>query len=243
MSEFAGKVAVITGGTGGIGGAIAQAFAAAGAKVIVTGWGDEELAARRADPDFAGIDIHALNVGDTEAVKAFAASVERCDYLINCAGVLVRGPEAGSEEAYAHCFDINMLGTVRMCEAFMPHLLASDTPDVVNTASINSIFGTGTASAYSASKGAVALATKSMAIAWAPKGIRVNAVAPGFITTAMSADAKNAPEFYDRVCKRTPMGKWGEPRHLAGPVLFLCSAAAEWVTGVILPVDGGYSVS
>lgn len=243
MAEFIGKVAVVTGGTGGIGGAICKAFAAAGAQVIATGWGEPELAARREDKEFAGIAIHALDVGDAAAVQKFAAGIARCDYLINCAGVLIRGADAFSEQAFTRSFDINVLGTVRTCEAFMPHLERSASAAIVNTASMNSIFGSGTAPSYAASKGAVALATKSMAIAWARKSIRVNAVAPGFIDTPMSAGVRSSPEFYDRISQRTPMGRWGEPHHIAGPVLFLCSTAAAWVTGVILPVDGGYSIA
>lgn len=240
MHDFSGKTVVVTGGTGGIGGAVAVAFASAGASVVATGWGDAELAARRADPDFAGIAIRALDVTDEAAVEALAAETPTCDVLVNCAGVVIRRGEVFSPASFQTNYDVNMLGTLRMCNALLPQLEASGAGAIVNTASMNSFLGTPTAPGYAASKGAVMQATKSMAIAWAPRNVRVNAVAPGWIVTAMSADAKNAPEFEARINQRTPMGRWGEPHHLAGPVLFLASPDAAWVTGVILPVDGGY---
>lgn len=239
VPDFLDKVVLVTGGTGGIGGAITVAFAKAGARVIATGWGQVELEARRNDPDFAGIDIVELDVCDEAAVNALAAATPRLDVLVNCAGISAT-VDPFAAETFQKTFDVNVLGTLRPCNAFLPHLEASGSGAIVNTASMMSFLGSGTSPAYAASKGAVAQATKSMAIAWAPKNIRVNAVAPGWINTPMSAVAVQMPEMVERVARRTPMGGWGEPHHLAGPVLFLASDAASWVTGVILPVDGGY---
>lgn len=240
MFDFAGKTVIVTGGTGGIGGAVAIGFARAGAKVVACGWGEAELAARAEDPDFANIEIRALNVGDDAAVVALAAEIPALDVLVNCAGVSIRD-DPFSVAAFQGNYEINMLGTLRMCNAFLPQLEAAGTGAIVNVASMNSFFGTATAPGYAASKGAVAQATKSMAIAWAPRNIRVNAVAPGWISTPIiKTIAATNPELVERVAKRTPMGRWGDPHHLAGPVMFLASPAAEWVTGVILPVDGGY---
>jgi len=240
MRDFTNKTVLVTGGTGGIGGAIAIAFASAGADVIAAGWDKEELAARRNDPDFSNIRIVELDVTDEAAATALAAATPKLDVLVNCAGIVTRHGNGFTPEAFQKNYDVNMLGTLRMCTAFLPQLEASGAGAIVNTASMNSFLGTPTAPGYAASKGAVAQATKSMAIAWAAKNIRVNAVAPGWILTAMAADAASNPEFFERIEKRTPMGRWGEPHHLAGPVLFLASPDAAWVTGVILPVDGGY---
>jgi len=240
MHDFSGKTVIVTGGAGGIGGAAAVAFARVGAEVIATGFGEDELAGRRDDPDFAGIRLIELDVTSDEAVADLAARTPKLDVLVNCAGVSIRGANCFTIAAFQKNYDVNMLGTLRMCNAFLPQLEASGAGAVINIASVNAFNGTPTAPGYAASKGAVALATKSMAIAWAPQNVRVNAVAPGWIETPMSRDAASSPEFYERIVKRTPMGRWGEPRHLAGPILFLASPDAEWVTGVILPVDGGY---
>jgi len=238
MPDFSNKSVIVTGGTGGIGGAIAGAFARAGAQVIATGWGEAELSARRVDPAFAGIEVIALDVTDDAGVAALAARVSRLDVLVNCAGVSVSS-DPFDVTTFQKNYDVNMLGTLRMCNAFLPQLEASGAGAIVNVASINAFLGTAMAPGYAASKGAVVQATKSMAIAWAPKNVRVNAVAPGWIATGMALAAIN-PEVEQRVIARTPMGRLGEPEHLAGPTLFLASSDAAWVTGVILPVDGGY---
>lgn len=239
MPDFSRKTVLITGGTGGIGGAASIAFAKAGAYVIAAGFGETELDERRADPQFADIEIIELNVCDDAAIAALASKTQRLDVLVNCAGVSARD-DPFEVATFQKNYDINVLGTLRMCNAFLPQLERSGAGAIVNVASMNSFLGSATAPGYAASKGALAQTTRSMAIAWAPKHIRVNAVAPGWITTAMSQSAVASPEFQARVLKRTPMGAWGEPHHLAGPILFLASPDAAWVTGVILPVDGGY---
>lgn len=241
MTSFEGRTAVVTGGLGGIGAAISKALAGAGARVIATGYDQSEVDGRSADPDLVGIDMQPLDVGDDAAVQAFARAVGGIDILVNCAGTTARGPAAFEEEAFTHVVDVNLTGTMRCCRAFQPGLARSG-GSIVNIASMMSFFGSGTAPAYAASKGGVALLTKSLAIAWAGEGVRVNAVAPGWIVTPLT-DAQIDPVLRERVIGRTPMRRWGEPRHIAQAVLFLASDQAEFVTGVILPVDGGYSVS
>jgi NAD(P)-dependent dehydrogenase (short-subunit alcohol dehydrogenase family) len=145
-------------------------------------------------------------------------------------------------EVFEQVLDVNLTGTMRVCSAFRPHL-AARAGAIVNTASMLSFFGGGLVPAYSASKGGIAQLTKSLAIAWAPDGIRVNAVAPGWIATPLTAALQGDPARSGPILDRTPMKRWGRPEDVVGPVLFLCSSAAAFVTGVVLPVDGGYSIA
>lgn len=236
--DFTGKRAVVTGGVGGIGAAISQALHAAGADVTATGYDQAEVEARRAAPGLGGIRLAPLNVGDDAAVRAFAADTGEIDLLVNCAGTTARGPDAFEEDAFQHVLDVNLTGTMRCCRAFHG-TLAARAGAIVNIASMMSYVGSGTAPGYAASKGGVALLTKSLAIAWAEQGIRVNAVAPGWIVTPLT-DRQIDPALRERVIARTPMRRWGEPRFIADAVAFLCSDKASFITGVILPVDGGY---
>jgi NAD(P)-dependent dehydrogenase (short-subunit alcohol dehydrogenase family) len=239
MPDFSGLTAVVTGGVGGIGAAICAALRQAGAEVIATGYDQREVDDKAADPQLAGVRLAPLDVGDVAAVDAFAAGIERADILVNCAGTTRRGPAAFEEEAFNHVIDVNLAGTMRACRAFRGKLAARDGA-IVNIASLMSFFGTATAPGYAASKGGVALLTKSLALAWAGQGVRVNAVAPGWIITPLT-DRQIDPALRQRVIERTPMGRWGEPQHIADAVAFLCSPQAAFITGVILTVDGGYS--
>jgi NAD(P)-dependent dehydrogenase (short-subunit alcohol dehydrogenase family) len=137
---------------------------------------------------------------------------------------------------------VNLHGTFRTAESFHPQLKAQRGV-LINIASMYATFGSPRNPAYGASKAAVAQLTKSLAIAWAADGIRVNAVAPGFIVTQQSAKSRIDPAHVAAVNLRTPMGRWGQPEDIAGPVLFLASSAAEFMTGVCLPIDGGYSIA
>ena len=239
MNDLVGKTAVVTGGAGGIGGAVAATLARAGATVTATGFAQGELDLRAADEAFEAVTLAVLDVRDPAAVEAFSARFDRLDILVNCAGVTARGPDAFEEEGFAHVLDVNLNGTMRTCRAFLPQLAASGGA-IVNIASMMSYFGSGTAPGYAASKGGVAQLTKSLAIAWALQGVRVNAVAPGWIVTPLT-EAQIDPALRERVIQRTPMRQWGQPQHIADAVVFLCSPQAAFITGAILPVDGGYS--
>lgn len=240
MADLAGKTAIVTGGAGGIGGAISVALAKAGATVTATGYAQSELDGRTGDPNFANIALTVLNVGDAAEVDRFAAGFDRADILINCAGTTVRGPAAFEEEGFTHVIDVNLTGTMRTCRAFQPKLAAQGGA-IVNIASMMSYFGSATAPGYAASKGGVSQLTKSLAIAWAASNIRVNAIAPGWIVTPLT-EAQIDPALREKVIARTPMGTWGMPQHIADAAIFLCSPQAAFITGAILPVDGGYSV-
>jgi NAD(P)-dependent dehydrogenase (short-subunit alcohol dehydrogenase family) len=231
-----GKIAVVVGGTGGIGSAISETLRDAGATVIATAIDAREQA--EAMPRLSNIDIRLLNIGDDEEVQILAKDIGPIDILVNCAGITSRGEASFGEDEFLRVMDINLHGTMRTARAFRP-ALAKRQGCIVNIASMMSFHGSGTAPGYTASKGGVMQLTKSLAIAWAADGIRVNAVAPGFIVTPMT-EAHIDLAYRARVSERTPMGRWGEPKHIADAVLFLASDRASFITGAILPVDGGY---
>lgn len=229
---------LVTGGTSGIGAGIAAAFAELGDRVTVTGATAAEV---QAAAGRSAIDARVLDVRDNDAVTALVAGIGALDVVVNCAGVIRRGAEH-EPAVFADTVDINLNGTLRVCAAARP-LLAARRGCIVNTASMLSFFGGGLVPGYSASKGGVAQLTKSLAIAYAADGIRVNAVAPGWITTPLTRALHDDTSRSQAILARTPMGRWGTPADVAGPVLFLCSAAAGFVTGVVLPVDGGYLIT
>jgi NAD(P)-dependent dehydrogenase (short-subunit alcohol dehydrogenase family) len=234
--NLGGKIALIIGGTGGIGSAISETIRDAGAQVIVTAVDAREQT--EANARMSGIDIRLLDVGNDAEVQRLATELGPIDILVNCAGVTSRGEAAFGEDEFLRVMDINLSGTMRTARAFRP-ALAKRKGCIINIASMMSFVGSGTAPGYAASKGGVMQLTKSLAIAWAAEGIRVNAVAPGFIVTPLT-DAQIDPAYRARVNERTPLGRWGEPQHIADAVLFLASERASFITGAILPVDGGY---
>jgi NAD(P)-dependent dehydrogenase (short-subunit alcohol dehydrogenase family) len=239
---YGGKTVLVTGGTSGIGAAVSRAFLRAGAKVTAAGVAQSEVDALAGDADFAKASLKLLDVRDGGAVNDLIAGLPSLDILVNCAGIIRRGDEL-DPVVFEQVVDINLNGTMRCCAAARPLLAQSGTGAIVNLASMLSIFGGGLVPGYSASKGGISQLTKSLAIAYAPDTIRVNAVAPGWIATPLTQALRDDPARSDPILARTPLKRWGSPDDVAGAVLYLCSPVAAFVTGTTLVVDGGYSIS
>lgn len=242
-ARFEGQCVWVVGGTSGIGAGIARAFALEGATVLATGATQDECD-RAAAHSLPGVRHEMLDVRDAAAVErglTMAAPRGELHALVYCAGVIRRGAEL-DPAVFAEVVDINLVGAMRVSSAARS-ALARSRGAIVHTASMLSFFGGGLVPGYSASKGGIAQLTKSLAIAYAADGIRVNAVAPGWIATPLTQALQDDPARAGPILARTPMGRWGTPADVAGPVLFLCSAQAAFVTGVVLPVDGGYLVA
>ncbi|WP_066738668.1 SDR family NAD(P)-dependent oxidoreductase [Cupriavidus sp. D384] len=232
---FEGRRALVTGATQGIGAGVANRLAELGARVTASGIdrGDGSLA--------AGIDVKIADVSKEGDVADLVGSFDALDIVVNCAGIIRRGAEH-DPDVFAQVLAVNLTGTMRICSAARP-LLAQRRGTIVNTASMLSFFGGALVPGYAASKGGVAQLTKSLALAYAQEGIRVNAVAPGWIATPLTQALQDDPARAEPILSRTPLGRWGTPRDVADVVAFLCSPAAAFMTGVILPVDGGYLVA
>ena len=241
MSHCSKRKVLVTGGSSGIGSAIAQLFVANGDLVIATGATKEEVERAQAQSGSNEISFQELDVRDGSAVQACIDEIDSLDVLVNCAGVIRRNAEH-EPEVFADVIDINLNGSMRVCTAAREKLKQRK-GCIINTASMLSFFGGGLVPGYSASKGGIAQLTKSLAIAYAPDGIRVNAVAPGWIATQLTQALQEDHKRSEAILSRTPLGRWGEPEDVVGPVLFLASDAARFVTGVVLPVDGGYLIT
>jgi 2-dehydro-3-deoxy-D-gluconate 5-dehydrogenase len=249
MFNLQSKVAIVTGGNGGIGLAMAEALAAAGARIAVVGRDAAKLdEARHSLAQFGGeARSYAVDVCDEEAVEALTTQVVsefgRLDILVNNAGINIRKPVQELALAEWHAvMDTNLTSAFLCSRAAYPHLKKQG-GKIINIGSMMSIFGASFAPAYGASKGGIVQLTRSLATAWASDNIQVNAVLPGWIETDLTRKARiDVNGLNERVLARTPAGRWGQPQDLGGIAVFLASSASDFVTGTAIPVDGGYSV-
>jgi 2-dehydro-3-deoxy-D-gluconate 5-dehydrogenase len=243
-----GKVALVTGGNGGIGLGMAEGLAAAGAAILVVGRNAEKN--RHA---IAALSGHGRRVAAVEAdvatepgaQSAIAAAVEqfgRLDILVNNAGTNLRKPPQDyTLDEWRALIDANLTSAFLCAKAAYPHMRSTG-GKIVNIGSMTSLFGASFAGPYGAAKGGIVQLTKALASAWAKDNIQVNAVLPGWIDTDLTKGARReVPGLHERVVARTPAGRWGEPSDLAGIAIFLASKASDFVTGTAIPVDGGYS--
>lgn len=251
MFDLTGKVALVTGGNGGIGLAMAQGLAGAGARVVIAGRDEAKSGEAVRGLRALGFTADALraDVTDEASVQALADQAAvlhgRLDILVNNAGINIRKPaDTLSLAEWNAVLDTNLTSAFLCSRAAHPHMKRAGGGKVINIGSMMSIFGAPFAPAYGASKGGIVQFTRSIATAWAADNIQANAVLPGWIDTALTRTARAQVQgLNERVLGRTPAGRWGDPADLAGIAVFLASRASDFITGTAIPVDGGYSIS
>jgi NAD(P)-dependent dehydrogenase (short-subunit alcohol dehydrogenase family) len=248
--DLGGKTAVVIGGTSGIGLAITLGLADAGANVVAS-------SRRQSEVDAAAHQIEAkgrqsLNVtSDVSDRKTLEHLLEACvakfgkvDILVNCAGRTKRSPTLDvTEEEWNAIMDTNLTGILRSCQVFGKHMIDNGYGRIVNIASLSSFVALFEVAAYAASKAAVASLTKSLAVEWGPKGVLVNAIAPGVFPTPLNASLLNGTPRGQEFLLRTPLKRYGRTEELAGAAIFLSSDAASYVNGEVIAVDGGFLAS
>jgi 2-deoxy-D-gluconate 3-dehydrogenase len=248
--DLSGKVAVVTGGNGGIGFGMARGLAQAGCAIVVAARNAEK--STRAVKELQGLGVKAaavaVDVADEGAVarliESTARDFGRLDIVVNNAGTNVRKqPQDLSLAEWHHVMDTNLTSAFLVCKAAYPHLKRQGGGKIINIGSMMSIFGVRFSPAYAPSKGGIVQLTKVLATAWAPDNIQVNAVLPGWIDTELTQGArKQIDGLHDSVLRRTPAGRWGTIEDMAGVAVFLAGAGSNFVTGTAIPVDGGYSI-
>ena len=246
--DLKGKVALVTGGNGGIGLGIAKGLAGAGADVAIAGRNAAKNAAAVKALGGRTIAI-AADVNDPAQVKRMVADTVSAfgglDILVANAGINIRKPPQDyTVDEWRQVIDTNLNSVFACCQAAYPEMKRRGGGKIVTIGSMTSIFGLALGSAYASTKGAVVQLTKSLAIAWAKDNIQVNSILPGWIDTDLTRGARTQiPGLKERIVQGTPAGRWGVPADLAGTAVYFCSRASDFVTGTALPVDGGYSSS
>ncbi len=251
MFDLTGKVAIVTGGNGGIGFGMARGLARAGASIAVVGRNAEK--STQAVQELHSLDFQArafqADVTDPAAVAGMVDAVVESfggvDILVNNAGINIRKrPEDLSPDEWQQVLNTNLTSAFLCSRACYPVLKRAGGGKILNNGSMLSIFGTPWGPAYAASKGGMVQLTKSLATAWAADNIQVNCFLPGWIDTELTRNARREVDgLHDRVLARTPAGRWGDIEDLEGLAVFFASAASNFITGVAMPVDGGFSVS
>jgi 2-deoxy-D-gluconate 3-dehydrogenase len=247
--DLSGRVAIVTGGNGGIGLGMARGLAQAGAVILIAGRDAKKNDA--AVKELTGLGAKAASVvadlafdaGCRTVVKEAVGRFGRLDILVNNAGINIRKrPEQYSAADWHQVLDTNLTSAFTLSQAAHPEMKRIGRGKIINTGSMMSIFGASFAAPYAASKGGIVQLTKALATAWAQDNIQVNAVLPGWIDTQLTRNARQQVEgLHERVLARTPAGRWGEPNDFAGIAVFLASPASDFVTGAAIPVDGGFS--
>src|SRR5665213_3437295 len=249
LFDLSGRVAVVTGGNGGIGLGMAKGLAGAGATVVIAARNAEKSAIAVGALEALGVRsaFVALDVADPESCRATVGQVlDRfggLDILVNNAGMSIRKPPESYELGeWLKVIDTNLNGVFVLCQAAHVPMKRQGSGKIINIGSMMSLFGGAYAAPYSTSKGGIVQLSKSLATAWARDNIQVNSVLPGWIDTELTRDARDQVKgLNERVLARTPAGRWGVPEDLAGIAVFLASAASNFVTGAAIPVDGGYA--
>jgi 2-deoxy-D-gluconate 3-dehydrogenase len=248
--DLKGRVAIVTGGNGGIGLGMARGLAGAGARVVVAGRDQKKSKAAVEDLTGRGAEAFAVTVDVTDEAavgRMVSATVERwgrLDVLVNNAGINIRKPvhELALDE-WHRVLDTNLTSAFLCSKAAYPAFQKAGGGKIINIGSMMSIFGASFAPVYSSSKGGIVQLTKSTAVAWAKDNIQVNAVLPGWIDTDLTQNARReVAGLHDSVLRRTPAGRWGGIDDMSGVAVFLASPASDFVTGAVIPVDGGYSI-
>ncbi len=250
LFDLTGKVAIVTGGNGGIGLGMARGLARAGATVAVVGRNEEKCTRAVGELEALGASAFSViaDVSEEGGAALMAAETvrqgKRIDILVNNAGTNIRKrPEALTSEEWHRVLDTNLTSAFLCSQACHPHMQALGGGKILNNGSMMSIFGAAWAPAYAASKGGMVQLTRSLAVAWAPDNIQVNCFLPGWIDTELTRRAREeVPGLHERVLARTPAGRWGDIDDFQGLAIFLASRASDFVTGATLAVDGGYSV-